>query len=81
MEERQIEGIDFKSRTVTLPVDAERAISEHPGMIEFFNAMAFTHQKEYVTAIAEAKKPETRANRIVKTITMLQNKMDAKRKK
>lgn len=72
---RNIEGIDFVNRTVTLPADAAKALSKHKGMTEFFNAMAFTHKKEYVQAIVEAKKEETRARRIEKTVEMLAAKM------
>lgn len=81
MEERVVEGINFKTRTVILPPDALDAIKEYPGMGDFFNAMSFSHKKEYVTAIVEAKKPETRVSRIAKMVVMLQQKMDAKSKK
>lgn len=77
-EERNIEGIDFVNRTVELPPDAADALARHKGMTDFFNAMAFTHKKEYIQAIAEAKKPETRTRRIDKTVEMLQKKMQAK---
>ncbi len=36
-----------------------------------FDALAFTHRKEYVVWILDAKKPETRAARLVKTVEML----------
>ena len=71
MEERKVEGIDFVNRTVQLPHDALTAVKKHPGMEAFFNAMAFTHKKEHVLAILEAKKEETRIRRIEKMIEML----------
>jgi uncharacterized protein YdeI (YjbR/CyaY-like superfamily) len=37
----------------------------------FFDKLSYTHQKEYVRWVEEAKKEETRQNRIVKTIDML----------
>jgi uncharacterized protein YdeI (YjbR/CyaY-like superfamily) len=37
----------------------------------FFDRLSYTHQKEYVTWITEAKREETRQNRIVKAIEML----------
>jgi len=73
--ERKIEGVDFVNRTVHLPADAIAAMKKYPGMPAFFNAMAFTHKKEYVQAIAEAKKEETRIRRIEKTVEMLLDKM------
>lgn len=81
MEDRQVEGIDFKNRTVTLPADAWQAVQGHVGMEAFFNALAFSHKKEHVMAIADAKKPETRAARIVKMVAMLQTKMKEKKNK
>jgi len=37
----------------------------------FFDKLAYSHQKEYVHWIEEAKRPETRAARIAKTLDML----------
>ena len=75
MEERKVEGIDFVNRTVQLPADALAAVKKHKGMEAFFNAMAFTHKKEHVLAIVEAKKEETRVRRIEKMIEMLDQNM------
>lgn len=80
MKDREMEGIDFASRTVTLPGDLAAALQEHPGLPEFFNAYSFSHQKEYVEAVVEAKKPETRARRIVKMVEMLQEQLERKKK-
>ncbi|MBF8963415.1 YdeI/OmpD-associated family protein [Pontibacter sp. FD36] len=63
-------GIDRKSRTVEVPQDLREAL-ESAGLLETFEKLAFTHRKEHVLAIQEAKRPETRANRIGKTIQML----------
>lgn len=84
MAERQVEGIDFSNRTVVLPGDAFAALSEFEGLVAFFNSMSFTHKKEYVEAIVEAKKPETRQKRIDKMIEMvirLRDQKEAKKKK
>ena len=78
MAERKMEGIDFVNRTVQLPADALAAVKKHAGMEAFFNAMSFTHKKEYVQAIIEAKKEETRIRRIEKTVEMLKQKMTAR---
>jgi uncharacterized protein YdeI (YjbR/CyaY-like superfamily) len=37
----------------------------------FFDKLSYTHQKEYVNWIEEAKKVETRQSRILKTMDML----------
>ncbi len=63
-------GIDRKNRTVEIPQDLREAL-ESAGLLATFEKMAFTHRKEHVLAILEAKRPETRANRIGKTIQML----------
>ena len=34
-----------------------------------FDALAYSHRKEYVRRVTEAKKPETRARRIADTVT------------
>ena len=60
-------GIDRKAKTVALPDDLQEALQE-AGLLEAFESMAFTHRKEYVVAVLEAKRPETRARRIAKTV-------------
>jgi len=73
--ERKVEGIDFVNRTVQLPADALAVMKKHPGMEAFFYAMAFTHKKEHIEAIVQAKKPVTRTRRIEKMAEMLLEKM------
>ena len=77
-EDRKIEGIDFLKRTVKLPPDALAAVRKHTGMESFFNAMSFTHKKEHVIAILDAKKEDTRRRRIEKMLAMLEQKMHVK---
>ncbi|RIJ37485.1 YdeI/OmpD-associated family protein [Pontibacter oryzae] len=60
-------GIDRTTKTVAIPGDLRTALEE-AGLLQAFEGMAFTHRKEYVVAILEAKKSETRARRIAKTI-------------
>jgi bifunctional DNA-binding transcriptional regulator/antitoxin component of YhaV-PrlF toxin-antitoxin module len=61
---------DTAERTVTVPDDLASALSES-GLTEAFEAMSFTHRKEHVRAIEEAKAPETRSRRIQKAIEMV----------
>lgn len=65
---------DLEPRTVTLPVDLEKVLTENPEAKLVFNKLSFTHQKEYVQWIEEAKKPETRQRRLEKLIEKLQMK-------
>ncbi len=55
-------AIDAATRTVELPDDAAKALTKAK-LRKQFDALAFTHQREHVRAITEAKKPETRAAR------------------
>lgn len=79
--ERNTEGIDYEKRTVALPADVKAAMKPFMGLEDFFNAMSFTHKKEYVEAIVEAKKPETRQRRIDKMIEMVTTLKVAKENK
>ncbi|MGA7521595.1 MAG: YdeI/OmpD-associated family protein [Acidobacteriaceae bacterium] len=43
------------------------------GLLAFFEKLSYTHRKEYCRWITEAKKEETRAKRLDKSIEMLHN--------
>lgn len=79
--ERSNEFVNYVSRTVTLPPDALRVVRDTPGMAACFDALAFTHKKEHVEAILQAKKPETRVRRIERMITMLQHEMVSRKQR
>jgi Uncharacterized protein conserved in bacteria len=84
MAERKTPGIDYVNRTVQLPKDAVIALNEYAGLEAFFNSMSFSHKREYVEAIEEAKNPETRLRRIEKMAEMLlvmQQQKELKKKK
>ncbi len=78
MEERKTEGIDYVNRTVTLPKDAIAAMKPYKGLEQFFYSMSFSHTREYVEAIVDAKKPETRQRRIDGMIRNLLGMKEAK---
>jgi len=61
-------GRDDEPRTVAIPPDLAAAL-KRAGLTDAFARFSYSHQKEYVQAIADAKRPETRAARIVKTLT------------
>ena len=61
---------DTEKRTVELPADFAEALKKD-GLTEAFSKMSYTHQKEYVNAINESKKPETRTRRIEKAIELV----------
>lgn len=59
---------DTEKREVEVPRDLAKALKARPPAWEGWAELSFTHQREYVEAIEEAKKPETRARRIEKTV-------------
>lgn len=62
---------DTEARLVEIPADLLKALKKDKEAKAFFDKLSYTHQKEYVTWIMEAKKEETRQSRVVKTIEML----------
>ena len=61
---------DDAPRTVTLPDDLATAL-EAAGRRAAFDALSYSHQREYVEWIDEAKRADTRARRIGKTVEQL----------
>jgi hypothetical protein len=62
--------LDNAERTAELPDDVAQALSKAK-LRKAFDSLAYTHQKEHVRAITEAKKPETRSKRIAAMLEML----------
>lgn len=62
-------ALDTEERTVTTPADLLAAMSAAER--ERFDAFSYTHRREFVQSIEDAKKPETRKRRIEKTIEMI----------
>jgi uncharacterized protein YdeI (YjbR/CyaY-like superfamily) len=71
---------DTQPRIVEVPRDLLQALAKAPAAKEAFEKMSFTHQKEYVNAILEAKHASTRSDRIAKTIGMLKKSNKGKSK-
>jgi len=61
---------DDAPRTVTVPSDLGAALTA-AGRRAAFDALSFSHQREYVEWIDDAKRAETRARRITKTVEQL----------
>ena len=62
---------DSEPRLVEIPRDLQQALEQEPLAKDAFDKLSFSHQKEHVRAILEARREETRRNRINKTIEML----------
>jgi len=64
---------DYEPRLVEIPADLQQALNQEPAAPAAFEKMYYTHRKEYVNAILEARREETRRNRIGKFTAMLKN--------
>lgn len=64
-------GVDRKTKTIIPPDDLNAEFNSNPQAKAFFNELAFSHKREYVRWIHDAKKEETRKRRIKKTIELL----------
>ena len=64
---------DTAPRVIEVPAELEKAFKTEKEAKAFFDTLSYTHQREYVMWINEAKREETRANRIVKAIEMLKH--------
>jgi len=60
---------DTAPREVTVPDDLAAAMDDAARTA--YDGLSFTHRKEWVRWVEEAKKPETRATRIEKTVSGL----------
>lgn len=64
---------DSAPRDVAVPDDLARALSGEPAAGRFFDTLAYSHRKEWVRWIEDAKKPETRATRLQATLDALRD--------
>lgn len=64
-------ALDTAPRTVTAPADLLRALRAAPGALDRWQALSYTHRREHVEAIEDAKKPETRARRVAAAVAMV----------
>ena len=62
---------DTEPRVIEVPAELRKAFRVEKDAKAFFDKLSYTHQREYVTWINEAKREETRRNRIAKAIEML----------
>ncbi|MPS63988.1 MAG: hypothetical protein DI622_00050 [Chryseobacterium sp.] len=62
---------DKEERTVEIADDISLIFNENKEAKILFDKMSYTHRKEYIRWIEEAKKPETRENRKIKMIQMI----------
>ena len=62
---------DTAPREVSVPADLGDALEHDSTAQRFFDALSYTHRREWVRWIDEAKKSETRRARVAKTVAAL----------
>lgn len=68
-------ALDEAVRTVDMPDDLAAAFDAIPGARETWDKASFTHRREYVEALLDAKKPETRAKRLEKAVAFVKGRI------
>jgi len=63
--------LDRDERTVDVPDDFAHALRATPHAWERWEELSFSHQREHVEAIEQAKKAETRERRIATAVSMI----------
>jgi hypothetical protein len=64
-------SLDAAPREVEVPAALATAFEADPAARKAFDALAFTHRKEFARWVAEAKRDETRERRVAQAIEML----------
>lgn len=62
---------DESKRGVRIPPELESALYADPAAAAAFAKLSFSHQREHINYVAEAKKPETRERRALQTVMSL----------
>jgi len=66
--------LDTEPREVVVPPDFAKALKADPAAKRRFEASAYSHRKEWVRSIEDAKSPETRQRRIDKAMNALRDR-------
>jgi len=69
---------DTEPRVIEVPAELKKAFKTEKEAKAFFDKLSYTHQREYVMWINEAKREETRQNRVAKAIEMLKKGQKAR---
>lgn len=65
---------DAEARVAAVPAELKRVFKSDKEAKSAFEKLSYSHQKEYVKWIEEAKKAETRARRVEQAIQLLKEK-------
>jgi len=66
--------LDVEERVAVVPAELKRSLKSDKEAKSIFEKLSYTHQKEYVTWIEDAKKDETRIRRISQTLELLKKR-------
>jgi hypothetical protein len=64
--------LDTTPRSVEIPDDLQAALDASPAAATAWSTLSYTHRKEHVRSVLDAKKAETRTRRIAAAIAKLE---------
>lgn len=64
-------ALEDEPRVIEVPDDLAAALARDPEAAAAYERLSFSHRREYVTWIGEAKRPDTRARRVAGTLERL----------
>ncbi len=64
-------ALDTAPREVDVPDPLAAALDADPSVRAAFDALAYTHRKEFARWVAEAKRAQTRDRRVAQAVTMI----------
>lgn len=71
--------LDTEVREVKPPADLVNALKAAPPAWDRWQELSFSHQREYATAVEDAKKTETRERRIASTVEAVGKRAEKRR--
>lgn len=67
-------SLDESPRTVTVPDDLLAALAAEPALLARFEALPYTHRREFVEWVEQAKRSQTRQRRVTGTMERLRER-------
>jgi hypothetical protein len=65
--------LDASPRTVELPDDLQSALNSSSAAVAAWEKLSYTHRKEHVRSVLDAKKAQTRKRRIAAVLAKLES--------
>mgnify|MGYP000956818593 CR=1 FL=1 len=59
-----------KNKTIEVPADLQKALAKNKPALKYFDGLTYGYRKEYVEYVTEAKREETRQQRIAKIVEL-----------